>query len=76
MGKLIFVQVKIPEEILERLKRKTEESTTKEALSEAINHYINCFMAEKEDKANNQKGGKKRSGRDPMYLEHLLNQKE
>lgn len=71
MGKLIFVQVKIPQEVLEELKDKSEESTAKEALSKAVDHYINCFMAEKEDKGNN-KEDKKRTGRDPTYLDHIL----
>ncbi len=70
MGKPIFVQVKIPQEVLEKLKEKSGESTTKEALYQAVDHFINCFMAEKEKK--NDKENKKRTGRDPIYLEHLL----
>lgn len=71
MGKPIFVQVKIPEEALKELKRKSGESTNKEALSEAIEHYINCCMIE-EECVDTKKEKKKRTGRDPLYLEELI----
>ena len=71
MEKIIIVQTKLPEDILEELKKKTGESTTKEALSKAINHYINCFMAEKEQK-NVRRVRKRRSGRIPVYLNQLF----
>lgn len=54
MEKIIVLQIKLPKDVLEELKKKTGEATTKEALSKAINHYINCFMAEKEQKKNPQ----------------------
>ncbi|MFO7968171.1 MAG: DUF5371 family protein [Archaeoglobaceae archaeon] len=71
MEKIIIVQTKLPKDILEDLKNKTGESTTKEALSTAINHYINCFMAEKEQKRT-RKAKKRRSGRIPVYLNQLF----
>lgn len=69
--KIIIVQTKLPEGILEELKKKTGESTTKEALAKAINHYINCFMAEKEQKSV-RRVRKRRSGRIPVYLNQLF----
>jgi hypothetical protein len=69
--KIIIVQTKLPEDVLDELKQKTGEATTKEALAKAINHYINCFMAEKEQK-NVRKVRKRRSGRIPVYLNQLF----
>lgn len=71
MEKIIIVQTKLPKDTLEELKKKTGESTTKEALSKAINHYIDCFMAEKEHKKV-RKAKKRRSGRIPVYLNQLF----
>jgi len=69
--KIIIVQTKLPEDVLEELKKKTGEATTKEALAKAINHYIQCFVAEKEQRPI-KRAKRRRSGRIPVYLNQLF----
>ena len=42
MAKLVHVQTIIEEERLIELKERTGEHTTKDALSKAIDHYLEC----------------------------------
>ncbi len=42
MSRLIHVQTIIETERLERLKKKTGEHSTKDAVSKAIDHYLEC----------------------------------
>jgi len=69
MEKLVTVTTRIPDEMLEELKRKTGEDTNKEALAKAIYHYIVCPEAEKEKNLNERK---KKAGRSPFYLDKIL----
>ncbi len=48
--RLIHVQTVLTEDVLEELKRKTGEKTTKDALLKAIEHYLCCPYAERERK--------------------------
>ncbi len=48
--RLIHVQTVLTEDVLEELKRKTGEKTTKDALLKAIEHYLRCPYAERERK--------------------------
>ena len=52
--KLLHVQTVLREEDLEALKRKTRHKTTKDALYEAVMHYLNCPFAGREDELNSQ----------------------
>jgi len=49
MDKIIIGTTKLPEDVIEKLKKKTGESTVKDALMKAIEHYLICFKAN-EDK--------------------------
>ncbi|MFO7968028.1 MAG: DUF5371 family protein [Archaeoglobaceae archaeon] len=42
MRKFVIVNLKFSNNTIYRLKEKTEEETTKEALSKAITHYLHC----------------------------------
>ncbi len=67
MGKLLIVQTKIPKDKIEKLKLKTGKSTIKEALSEAVYHYIYCPLARKIDESIERS----RRGRKPLYLKEI-----
>jgi len=47
--KLLHVQTILKEEDLEALKKKSGHRTTKDALYEAVMHYLKCPFAGKED---------------------------
>jgi hypothetical protein len=70
LERIIIVQTKLPEDVLEELKRKTGESTTKEALAKAIDHYLYCFNVEKDQKT--PRKVRRRGGRFPVYLNQLF----
>jgi len=42
VGKIVHAQTVLPEEILKELKKKTGESSTKDALAKAVEHYLRC----------------------------------
>ncbi len=42
MAKIIHAQTVLPEDVLEELKKKTGEVTTKDALAKAVEHYLVC----------------------------------
>ncbi len=42
MTKIVHAQTVLPEDVLEQLKKKTGESTTKDALAKAVEHYLKC----------------------------------
>lgn len=42
MTKIVHVQTVLTEEDINALKQKTGESSTKEALSKAVTHYLEC----------------------------------
>ncbi len=42
MGKIVHAQTVLPIEVLEELKKKTGESSTKDAIAKAIEHYLAC----------------------------------
>jgi hypothetical protein len=67
--KLVTVTTKIPEDILEELKKKTGENTNKEALAKAIYHYILCYEAGKGEIKYEKP---KKAGRSPFYLDKIL----
>ncbi len=71
MGRCIYVNVELSEETLEKLKEKTGIGTTKDALSEAITHYLECFIP-KEESTNNHRSRERRGGRTPSYLTPLI----
>lgn len=71
MRRCIYVNVDLAEETLKRLKEKTGVSTTKDALSEAITHYLDCFISSEESKDEHCSRGK-RGGRTPTYLTPLI----
>jgi len=73
MGKLLIVQTKISIEKLEMLKMKTGKSTVKDALSEAVYHYLYCPLASKID----EEIERSRRGRKPLYLKksHVSNER-
>jgi hypothetical protein len=75
LEKIIIVQTKLPEDVLEELKRKTGENTTKEALVKAIDHYLYCFNIKKDQKET-KKVKKRRSGRIPVYLSEIFEKYE
>ncbi len=64
MGKLLIVQTRISIEKIERLKIKTGKDTIKDALSEAVYHYLYCPLANKID----EEIERSRRGRKPLYL--------
>ncbi len=41
-GKIVHAQTVLPSEMLEELKKKTGESSTKDAIYKAIEHYLAC----------------------------------
>jgi len=67
MDRLLIVQTKIPVDKLEMLKEKSGKSTVKEALSEAVYHYLYCPLARKID----EEIERSRRGRKPLYLKKL-----
>ena len=42
MAKIVHAQTVLPEDVLEELKKKTGKMTTKDALAEAVEHYLTC----------------------------------
>lgn len=63
MVKIVHVQTVLTVDDLEALKQKTEESSTKDALSKAVMHYLECeytkagdIWAEKLEKAAKRTG--------------------
>jgi len=42
LAKIVHAQTVLPEDVLEELKRKTGEMTTKDALAKAVEHYLTC----------------------------------
>jgi len=69
MGKLLIVQTRISIEKIEKLKIKTGKDTIKEALSEAVYHYLYCPLARKID----EEIERSRRGRKPLYLKEAKN---
>ncbi len=67
MNRLLIVQTKIPAEKIEMLKAKSGKNTIKEALSEAVYHYLYCPLANKIDETIERS----RRGRKPLYLKEL-----
>lgn len=67
MGRRIYINVELTEETLKRLKEKSGVTTTKDALSEAVTHYLECFMSKEESKVA-KRSREKRGGRNPIYL--------
>ncbi|MFP3908677.1 MAG: DUF5371 family protein [Halobacteriota archaeon] len=71
MGRCIYVNVELAEETLRKLKEKTGIDTTKDALREAIAHYLDCFITKNEVLERSNTKGKK-GGRTPSYLTPLI----
>ncbi len=67
MGKLLIVQTKISADKLEELKLKTGKDTIKEALSEAVYHYLYCPLASRIDESIERC----KRGRKPLYLKNV-----
>ncbi|GEM_PF-450334 len=71
MERILIVQTKLSEDVIEELKRKTGERTIKDALAKAVYHYLSCPNVESISKdANSER--KVRSGRFPLYLGQLI----
>jgi len=66
----IIAQTKLPEDTLKKLKEKTGESTIKEALARAVEHYLICAYVEPPKKTVK----KRRGGRLPVYLTEIVEQ--
>ncbi|MHC1624459.1 MAG: DUF5371 family protein [Methermicoccaceae archaeon] len=49
MERIVHVQTVLPEDVLEELKKKTGEKTTKDALIKAIEHYLECQYIEEDE---------------------------
>ena len=49
MAKIMHVQTVLVEDELETLKHKTGETATKDALSKAVHHYLDCEYTHVED---------------------------
>ncbi len=49
MTKIMHVQTVLTVEDIEALKRKTGESSTKDALEKAVTHYLECEYTQAED---------------------------
>ncbi len=49
MTKIMHVQTVLLSEDIEALKQKTGESSTKEALAEAVSHYLKCEYTHEEN---------------------------
>ena len=64
----MIVQTRLPEEKIERLKMKTGKETIKEALSEAVYHYLYCPLARKID----EEIERTKRGRKPLYLKKKI----
>ncbi|MFO7967201.1 MAG: DUF5371 family protein [Archaeoglobaceae archaeon] len=71
MGRCIYVNVELAEETLRQLKEKSGVDTTKDALSEAIKHYLDCFISS-EESTNNYSSSERKGGRTPSYLTPLM----
>lgn len=67
MNRFTIARISIFESDLEELKKKTGESTNREAINKAINHYIYCPFRDKEIKHSEKK--KRKAGRKPPYLD-------
>ncbi len=67
--KLKIVQVPLPIEIVEILKARSGKETIKDALSEAVYHYINCPYT---DRINLSMKVSKLRGRKPLYLREYV----
>ena len=50
MSKIIIGTTKLPEDVIEELKKKTGEKTIKDALAKAIDHYLMCFKTKEMEK--------------------------
>jgi len=69
--KLRIVQVPLPLEIVEELKRRSGKNTIKDALSEAVYHYIGCPYAKK---IRTTLKVSKIRGRKPLYLKDFIDE--
>jgi len=69
--KWINAQVPLSEEILSELLEKTGKSTIKDALAEAVCHYLCCPHAKRSINFNYRKSRSLR-GRKPLYLREYL----
>ncbi len=49
MTKIMHAQTVLTEEDIEALKQKTGESSTKDAISKAVSHYLECEYTKVED---------------------------
>lgn len=49
MAKIMHVQTVLTEEDINALKKKTGESSTKDALTKAVMHYLECEYTQEED---------------------------
>jgi hypothetical protein len=67
--KFRIVQVPLPIEIVEELKAKSGKETIKDALSEAVYHFIGCPLA---NKIYTQMRVSKIRGRKPLYLRDFI----
>lgn len=67
--KFRIVQVPLPIEIVEELKAKSGKETIKDALSEAVHHFIDCPLA---NKIYTQMRVSKMRGRKPLYLRDFI----
>ncbi len=67
--KFRIVQVPLPIEIVEELKAKSGKETIKDALSEAVYHFIDCPLA---NKIYTQMRVSKMRGRKPLYLRDFI----
>jgi hypothetical protein len=70
MGKLLIVQTRISREKIEQLKIKTGKETIKDALSEAVYHYLYCPLIDEID-VEVKKDCRSNRGRKPLYLKQL-----
>lgn len=74
MRKLVNVTAKLPEDVLQELKEKSGEPSTKEALYKAIHHFLYCQYTHDGDVDNighsieHEEDKRKSSGRKPVYL--------
>jgi len=48
-GRIVHAQTVLPEDILKQLKKKTGESAPKDALAKAVEHYLTCPYAGREE---------------------------
>lgn len=47
--RIVHVQTVLTEEVLEQLKKKSGEKTTKDALNRAVEHYLRCDLSTEND---------------------------